>query len=123
VGRAGAAAGEWEPVIRGLGVQGSELIANLADLDQKLAAELEEARRAAEARIKDAEKESRRVLAMAAEQISRLEEESQARVAAESSKITEEARFRAEEEKERLRAQAQPQLDQAVAFVLSKVRP
>lgn len=102
---------------------GLDLIKNLAELDSELAERVEEARRAAGLRIKSAEAESQRLLTEAEAQVRRMEEASRARIAQERAKLEEDARARAAAEKERLCSQALPNLDRAVALVLSEVMP
>jgi vacuolar-type H+-ATPase subunit H len=102
---------------------GLELIKNLAELDQQLAAKVEETRRVAAQRIKSAEEEGKRLLAEAEAQIQQMQEESRIRIAAASSKFAEEARALAATEKEHLVSQALPNIGRAVAFILSEIIP
>ncbi len=104
-------------------MQGLDLIKNLAEIDRELGERVEETRRAADHRIKGAEAESQRLMAEAEAQIRQMEEASRVRVAQECAKIGEEARDRAAAEKERIRSQALPNLDRAVALILSEVVP
>lgn len=104
-------------------MQGLEMIKNLADLDQQLAAKVEETRRVAADRIKSAAEESQRLLAEAQAQIQQMSEESRIRIAEESAKFAEEARALAAAEKERLTSQALPNIDRAVASILAEIIP
>jgi vacuolar-type H+-ATPase subunit H len=104
-------------------MQGLELIKNLAELDQDLAEKVEETRRSARDRVNRAEAEGQRLLAEAETQIRRNAEVSQTQTAEVSARLAEDARQRAAAEQERLRRQAAPNLDRAVAFILSKVMP
>ena len=104
-------------------MQGLELIKNLAELDRELAERVEETRGAADQRIKDAEAEGQRLLAEAEAQIRQMSEVSRAQIAQEGANLGEDASKRAEAEKERIRSQALPNLDRAVAFILSEVIP
>ncbi len=51
--------------LHGGGMQGLDLVKDLAELEHELAKKLDEARRSAEQRIADAEQEERRILAEA----------------------------------------------------------
>jgi vacuolar-type H+-ATPase subunit H len=104
-------------------MQGLELIKNLAELDQELAEKVEETRRSAEDRVNRAEAESQRLLDEAEAQISRMTEEARTQMAEVNASLTKDAHQRAAAEQERLRRQAVPNLDRAVAFILSKVMP
>jgi vacuolar-type H+-ATPase subunit H len=108
---------------QGLSVPGNQLIANLAELDQKLTDQVEETRREADEKIRRARAESQRLKAEADQKVSKMQEAARERIAEETAKIKQEARSRAEKEQERLRSEARPQLDGAVKFVLSKVMP
>ncbi len=100
-----------------------ELLKSLAELDQDLAARVEEAHRAADQKIKSAEEESQRLLAEAETQVKQMEEDWQSRLAKERDEIDAKSQAQADEEKERLRRQALPNIDEAVAFILKKVLP
>jgi vacuolar-type H+-ATPase subunit H len=104
-------------------MQGLELIKNLAELDQEVAEKVEETRRSAEDRVNRAGAESQRLLAEAEAQIHRMEEVSRTQMAEVSLRLAEDARQHAAAEQERLRSQAAPNLDRAVAFILSEVMP
>ncbi len=104
-------------------MQGLELIKELAELDGKLSARVEEARRDAAERIKSAEDGSKRLEAEAEAQIRRMEEGLRTQIAKETSRLQEETQALIEKEKERLRRQALPHIDRAVAFILSEVIP
>jgi vacuolar-type H+-ATPase subunit H len=104
-------------------MQGLELIKNLADLDRELTERVEETRGAADQRIKSGEAESQRLLAEAEAQIHQMNEASKAQIVQECAKLGEDAGQRATAERERMRSQALPNLDRAVAFILSEVMP
>jgi V/A-type H+-transporting ATPase subunit G/H len=104
-------------------MQGLEMIKNLAVLDQELAEKVEEARRMADRRIKHAESEAQRLLAEAEAQIHQMEEASRTRLAQEGASLSADAHKRATAEKDQLRRQALPNLDRAMALVLSEVLP
>jgi vacuolar-type H+-ATPase subunit H len=104
-------------------MEGTSLLQDLARLEIELKERLEGARRSAESRIARAEEESRRILADAEGQIHRMTDVSKAQVAEECEKIAQESRKRAEMEARRIRDQAEPHMDRAVSFILSKVLP
>jgi len=102
---------------------GFELINSLAALEEKLAEKLEETRRSADQRIKNAEAESERLLAEAEAEIRRMEEVSRTRITDYRIELAEDARHRAAAEKTRLLNQALPNIPRAVAFILSEIIP
>jgi vacuolar-type H+-ATPase subunit H len=104
-------------------MDGTALLQELARLEMELKERLDGTRRSAESRVARAEEESRRILADAEAQIHRMSGVSKAQVAEECEKIVQESRKRAETESRRVRDQAEPHMDRAVAFILSKVLP
>lgn len=83
-------------------MEGTELLRDLAQLEEELKEKLKKARRSAEARISRAEEEARHILADADGQIRRMVSISKAEVAEECESIAKESRKRAEAEARRI---------------------
>ena len=85
------------------------MVKNLATLERELSGRLEEARRSAERSIGRAQEEAQRIMA---------EAEAQVRQMADAS-----ANLIAGQEAGRIREKAEPRMDRAVDFILSRVVP
>ncbi len=104
-------------------MEGFDIVNELAEIERELAKKLDEARRSAETRVAKGEEDARRILADADSKIREMEETLEARITREKEKRAQEAQAKAEAETQHIRQQADPNIDQAVKFLLSEIMP